>query len=127
MIDKLKEKAKNSYDFMYKWTIRLLIIGVMLIALEATTSVISKNFNMPSFSWWSSSLLADSKSDSFITEVEAPGYNMRNIQYIDVFGRVCGNAFVSAGPAGMDCDFPPAEYKNWTIEDYKKAAKARNK
>ena len=127
MIDKLKDKAKNVYNFMYKWAIRLLIIGAMLIALEATTSIISKNFNIPSFSWWSASLLADSKSDSFITEVEASGYNMRNVQYIDIFGRVCGNAFVSAGPAGMDCDFPPEEYKNWTMEDYKKAAKARNK
>ena len=127
MIDKLKDKAKNVYNFMYKWAIRLLIIGAMLIALEATTSIISKNFNIPSFSWWSASLLADSKSDSFITEVEASGYNMRNVQYIDIFGRVCGNTFVSAGPAGMDCDFPPAEYKNWTMEDYKKAAKARNK
>ena len=121
----MKEKLKNAYLFVYKWTVRLIFTAIVCLVGYVGFNTLSKNVSLPSLSWWSATLFADSKSDSIITEVKAPGYNMRNVQYIDAFGRVCGNAFVSAGPAGMDCDFPPEEYKNWTIEDYKKAAKDR--
>lgn len=80
------------------------------------------NIQMPTFSWWSTTLLSDNYSRSIITEVEASGHNIRKVQSIDAFGRVCTDTFSNAGTS-TDCDYPPVEKMNWTIEDYKKALK----
>ena len=80
------------------------------------------NIPMPSFSWWSATLLSDNYTKSIITEVESSGYNIRKVQSIDVFGRVCTDTYAVAGTS-TDCDYPPQERMNWTIEDYKKLLK----
>lgn len=121
----MKEKLKNAYLFVHKWTVRMIITGVICLVGYIGFNIIQKTLALPSFSWWSATILSDSKSDSIITEVESSGYNMRTVQYIDAFGRVCTNAYVQGGQAGMDCDFPSEDKKDWTIEDYKKALKAK--
>lgn len=80
------------------------------------------NVQMPSFSWWSATFLSDTYSKSIITEVEASGRNIRSVQFIDVFGRVCASVY-SSDSSGFDCDYPPVERMNWTIEDYRKLLK----
>lgn len=77
---------------------------------------------LPSWSWWSATLLSDNKTSSIITEVESSGYNLRKVQSIDVFGRVCTDTYAVAGTS-TDCDYPPIERRDWTIEDYKKLLK----
>lgn len=80
------------------------------------------NIQMPSWSWWSTTLLSDNKTSSIITEVESSGYNIRKVQSVDVFGRVCTDTYAVAGTS-TDCDYPPEDRRNWTIEDYKKQLK----
>ena len=97
-----------------------IVLTVAFIALKVLFGI-----QLPSLSWWSATILSDNYAKSIITEVESSGYNMRTVQYIDAFGRVCTNAYVQNGQAGMDCDFPSEDKKDWTIEDYKKALKAK--
>ena len=121
----MKEKLKNTYLFVHKWTVRIIATCVICLVGYIGFNTIQKTLALPSFSWWSATILSDNKSDSIITEVESSGYNMRTVQYIDAFGRVCTNAYVQNGQAGMDCDFPSEDKKDWTIEDYSKALKAK--
>jgi hypothetical protein len=119
----MKEKLKNAYLFMHKWTVRLIFTVIVCLVGYIGFNTVSKNFDLPSFSWWSATLLSDNKIDSIITEVESSGYNMRIVQYIDVFGKLCTNAYVQGGQSGMDCIRPDEDKKNWTIEDYRKSLK----
>lgn len=104
---------------------RFLRISIYIALLLTVAFFILKllfNISMPSFSWWSASLLSDNYSKSIITEVEASGYNIRKVQSIDAFGRVCTDTYSTIGTSA-DCDYPPMERKDWTIEDYKKLIK----
>ena len=65
---------------------------------------------------------SDNKVSSIITEVESSGYNIRKVQSIDVFGRVCTDTYAVAGTS-TDCDYLPEDKKDWVIEDYKKLIK----
>lgn len=109
----------------FKQLIRLIkIILGWFAALVVLYFVLKLAFNiqLPSWSWWSATLLSDNKTSSIITEVESSGYNIRKVQSIDVFGRVCTDTYAVAGTS-TDCDYPPEDRKNWTIEDYKKQLK----
>ena len=44
-------------------------------------------------------------------EVASSGYNIRKVQSIDVFGRVCTDTYAVAGTAS-DCDYPPVERRD---------------
>ena len=94
---------------------------VLLVIIYFTLKLVF-NIQMPSWSWWSTTLLSDNKVSSIITEVESSGYNIRKIQSIDVFGRVCTDTYAVAGTS-TDCDYPPEDKKDWVIEDYKKLIK----
>ena len=41
---------------------------------------------------------------------------------VGLIGRVCTDTFSNAGTS-TDCDYPPVEKMNWTIDDYKKSLK----
>ena len=94
---------------------------VLLVIIYFTLKLVF-NIQMPSWSWWSATLLSDNKVSSIITEVESSGYNIRKIQSIDAFGRVCTDTYAVTGTS-TDCDYPPEDKKDWTIEDYKKLIK----
>lgn len=97
------------------------IISITLIIVYLVLKLMF-NFQLPSWSWWSATLLSDNKTTSIITEVESSGYNIRKVQSIDVFGRVCTDTYAVSGTS-TDCDYPPEDRKDWTIEDYKKLLK----
>ena len=99
---------------------KLLYIFLVLVGLYFGAKLLLPNISIPGFSWWSATFLSDNYSKSIITEVEASGHNIRSVQSIDAFGRVCTSTFANAG-MGLDCDYPQADKKDWTIEDYKKA------
>ena len=99
---------------------KAIYVALFLIGLYFGAKMLGVNVSIPSFSWWSATFLSDNYSKSIITEVEASGHNIRNIQYVDAFGRVCTNSYANAG-TGLDCDYPQSDKKDWTIEDYKKA------
>ena len=92
-------------------------ISIMLVFAYFVLKLVF-NIQLPSWSWWSATLLSDNKTSSIITEVESSGYNIRKVQSVDVFGRVCTDTYAVAGTS-TDCDYPPEDRKNWTIEDYK--------
>ena len=118
----MKEKILGKFRALWyytKATLIALLISAGILYWVAPESVIKL---VPGFSWWSATLFSDNKSNSIITEVESSGHNMRNVQYIDAFGRVCTNSYANAG-TGLDCDYPPVERRDWTIEDYKKLLK----
>lgn len=119
----MKEKLKNAYLFVHKWTVRLIFTSIVCLVGYIGFNTVVKNLDLPTFSWRSATILSDNKIDSIITEVESSGYNMRIIQYINAFGNLCTNAYVQGGQAGMVCVPPSEEKKNWTIEDYSKALK----
>ena len=117
----MKEKFKAFKEKVISWLITISIVlgfsvGLMLVLKFAF------NIQVPVLSWWSATLLSDNYSRSIITEVESSGYNIRKVQSIDAFGRVCTNTFSNAGTS-EDCDYPPIERVNWTIEDYRKLIK----
>ena len=117
MKDFFKEKVRQVVAL-------LKICLYIVIALVAVYFILKLVFNIqiPSWSWWSTTLLSDNKTASIITEVESSGYNIRKVQSIDAFGRVCTDTYAVAGTS-TDCDYPPIERANWTIEDYKKLLK----
>lgn len=113
--------------FKEKWRQLLAILKIataILIVIVIFYWILKLVFNiqLPSWSWWSATLLSDNKTASIITEVESSGYNIRKVQSIDAFGRVCTDTYAVAGTS-TDCDYPPIERANWTIEDYKKLLK----
>ena len=103
----------NYIKIVLSVTVIVVVLGLIFIP-DTVVKII------PSFSWFSTALTSDNYSRSIITEVEASGHNIRNIQYVDAFGRVCTNSYANAG-TGLDCDYPQADKKDWAIEDYKKA------
>ena len=117
----MKEFIKEQFR---KAIVTLKISAYLSIMLVIAYFVLKLAFNiqLPSWSWWSTTLLSDNKATSIITEVESSGYNIRNVQTIDAFGRVCTSTYATAGTAS-DCDYPPIERRDWTIEDYKKLLK----
>ena len=94
-----------------------IVLTVAFIALKVLFGI-----QLPSLSWWSTTILSDNYTKSIITEVESSGYNIRKVQSIDVFGRVCTDTYAVAGTS-TDCDYPPIDRRDWTIEDYKKLLK----
>ena len=121
MKEYLKELIKEQFR---KVIVTLKISFYVSIVLVIAYFVLKLAFNvqLPSWSWWSATLLSDNKTSSIITEVESSGYNIRKVQSIDVFGRVCTDTYAVAGTS-TDCDYPPIERRDWTIEDYKKLLK----
>ena len=121
MKEYFKELIKEQFR---KVIVTLKISFYVSIVLVIAYFVLKLAFNiqMPSWSWWSTTLLSDNKTASIITEVESSGYNIRKVQSIDVFGRVCTDTYAVAGTS-TDCDYPPIERRDWTIEDYKKLLK----
>ena len=121
MKEYLKELIKEQFR---KVIVTLKISFYLSIVLVILYFVLKFVFNvqLPSWSWWSATLLSDNKTSSIITEVESSGYNIRKVQSIDVFGRVCTDTYAVAGTS-TDCDYPPIERRDWTIEDYKKLLK----
>ena len=117
MKEYLKEKFK---EFLI--TLRVIFFSCILIIIAYFVLKLVFNIPLPSFSWWSATFLSDNKIKSVITEVESSGHNIRAIQYIDAFGRVCTTAFANVGTS-LDCDYPPIDRKNWSIEEYKKEIK----
>lgn len=118
---KMKEKFKSFISNCFRLVRVSFYILIMLILVYFVLKSVF-NIQLPSWSWWSSTLLSDNKTSSIITEVESSGYNIRKVQSIDVFGRVCTDTYAVAGTS-TDCDYPPIERANWTIEDYKKLLK----
>lgn len=119
---KMKEKISNAFKTFWYYTKATLIafgISLALLYFVAPNSVLKL---IPSFSWWSTTLFSDNYTKSIITEVEASGHNIRKVQSIDAFGRVCTDTFSNAGTS-TDCDYPPASKSDWSIEDYKKLLK----
>ena len=117
----MKEKLKLFKEKVISWLITISIVlcfsvGLMLVLKFAF------NIQVPVLSWWSATLLSDNYSRSIITEVESSGYNIRKVQSIDAFGRVCTDTYAVAGTS-TDCDYPPIDRRDWTIEDYKKLLK----
>lgn len=117
----MKEKLKLFKEKVISWLITISIILFFSVGLILVLKF-AFNIQMPVFSWWSTTLLSDNYSRSIITEVESSGYNIRKVQSIDAFGRVCTNTFSNAGTS-EDCDYPPVERTDWTIEDYRKLMK----
>lgn len=103
-------------------TLKISFYITIVLVISYFTLKLAFNVQLPSWSWWSATLLSDNKTASIITEVESSGYNIRKVQSIDVFGRVCTDTYAVAGTS-TDCDYPPEDRKNWTIEDYKKQLK----
>ena len=117
----MKEKLILLKNKIIGWLMMLFwIIGISVVFIFILKLLF--NIQLPSWSWWSATLLSDNKTSSIITEVESSGYNIRKVQSIDVFGRVCTDTYAVAGTS-TDCDYPPEDRKNWTIEDYKKLLK----
>ena len=113
----MKEKLILLKNKIMGWLMMLFwIIGISVVFIFILKLLF--NIQLPSWSWWSATLLSDNKTSSIITEVESSGYNIRKVQSIDVFGRVCTDTYATAGTS-TDCDYPPEDRKNWTIEDYK--------
>ena len=118
----MKEKILGKFRALWyytKATLIALLISAGVLYYVAPESVIKL---VPGFSWWSTTLFKDNFAKSIITEVEASGHNIRKVQSIDVFGRVCTDTFSNAGTS-TDCDYPPVDKRDWTIEDYKKLLK----
>lgn len=113
----IKEQIRKFF-VLVRISIYLTIVGLILYGILTFVFKIQ----MPSFSWWSANLFKDNYSESIITEVEASGHNIRNVQYIDAFGRVCTGTYANTG-TGLDCDYPPQDRREWTIEDYRKKLK----
>lgn len=111
-------------EFFRKVIVTLKITFYISIMLVLVYFVLKSVFNiqLPSLSWWSATILSDNYAKSIITEVESSGYNIRKVQSIDVFGRVCTDTYSTVGTS-TDCDYPPIERRDWTIEDYKKLLK----
>lgn len=105
----------NYIKIVLSVTVIVVVLGLIFIP-DTVVKII------PSFSWFSTALTSDNYSRSIITEVEASGHNIRSVQSIDAFGRVCTSTFANSG-MGLDCDYPPVERRDWTIEDYKKLLK----
>ena len=117
----MKEKLILLKNKIIGWLMMLFwIIGISVVFIFILKLLF--NIQLPSWSWWSATLLSDNKTKSIITEVESSGYNIRKVQSIDIFGRVCTDTYAVAGTS-TDCDYPPEDRKNWTIEDYKKLLK----
>lgn len=112
------EKIRNFLTTIYLYLKIALVSIVLIVVIWLIVSPTTLYNALPSFSWWSATFLSDSKTRSIVTEVEASGYNIRKVQSIDVFGRVCTDTYSSAGTS-TDCDYPPVERMNWTIENYK--------
>ena len=117
----MKEFLQNKVRQLIAVLKVLFSIMVLLVIIYFTLKLVF-NIQMPSWSWWSTTLLSDNKVSSIITEVESSGYNIRKVQSIDVFGRVCTDTYAVSGTS-TDCDYPPEDKKDWTIEDYKKLIK----
>lgn len=117
----MKEKLNAFKDKIISLGYKLLFIFGFLVVVILILKLVF-NIQIPVLSWWSATLLSDNYSRSIITEVEASGYNIRKVQSIDAFGRVCANTFSNAGTS-EDCDYPPIERAHWTIEDYRKLLK----
>jgi hypothetical protein len=112
----LKEKVR---EFLI--VLKVIFLSSVLIVIGYFLLKFVFNIPLPSFSWWSATFLSDNKIKSVITEVESSGHNIRAVQFIDAFGRVCTVTFGNSG-TGLDCDYP-LDRKNWLIEDYKKELK----
>ncbi len=117
------EKIKNFFGALYMYLKLSLLVVCTIIFIWWILAPNSLMKVIPSYSWWSATLFSDNKVNSIITEVEASGHNIRKVQSIDVFGRVCTDTYSNAGTS-TDCDYPPQERREWTIEDYKKLLKA---
>lgn len=121
----MKEQIKGFFKEKFRQflvILRVSIFSSLLLVIAYFVLKLAFNVQLPSWSWWSTTLLSDNKTASIITEVESSGYNIRKVQSIDVFGRVCTDTYAVAGTS-TDCDYPPIERANWTIEDYKKLLK----
>lgn len=116
------DKIKNFLSTIYLYLKLTFLTILIIVALWVVLSPSSFFKAVPSLSWWSATLFSDYKVDSIVTEVEASGYNIRKVQSIDAFGRVCTDTFASTSMA-TSCEYPSEERKNWTIEDYRKLAK----
>lgn len=119
------ESVKKFLGTVYLYLKILILSGLILLSIWWYISPTSFYNFLPSFSWWSATLLSDNKAGSIITEVESSGYNIRKVQSIDAFGRVCTDTYANAGTS-TDCDYPPVERRDWTIEDYKKLLKNKH-
>ena len=117
----MKEKLIQLKNKIFGWLMMLFwIIGISVAFIFIIKLLF--NIQLPSWSWWSATILSDNKTSSIITEVESSGYNIRKVQSIDAFGRVCTDTYAVAGTS-TDCDYPPEDRKNLTIEDYRKQLK----
>jgi hypothetical protein len=85
-----------------------------LVALSTSASAVS-------FSWLSSKVSGDKTLPSTKNEVAAYGFNFRSYTYVDTAGRICTTAFTDEKAAGLDCEFPPANF------DYEEFLKRANK
>lgn len=92
---------------------KILITFTTLVALSTSASAVS-------VSWLSSKLSGDKTLQSTKNEVSAYGFNFRSYTYIDTAGRVCTTAFTDEKAAGLDCEFPPA---NFDYEEFLKRTK----
>ena len=117
-MDKIKNFLGTIYLYLKVFVLTMLVVVTLWGVISPSTFMKV----IPSLSWWSATLFSDYKVNSIITEVEASGYNIRKVQSIDAFGRVCTDTFANSGMA-TSCEYPPEERKNWTIEDYRKLAK----
>lgn len=117
----MKEKFKSFISDCFRLVRISFYISIMLVLVYFVLKLVF-NVQLPSWSWWSATLLSDNYTKSIITEVESSGYNIRKVQSIDIFGRVCTDTYAVAGTS-TDCDYPPQERMSWTIEDYKKLLK----
>lgn len=121
MKERIKEQFKSFIDGCFRLVRISLYISIVLAVVYFVLKLVF-NIQLPSWSWWSTTFLSDNKTSSIITEVASSGYNVRKVQSIDAFGRVCTDTYAVAGTAS-DCDYPPVERRDWTIEDYKKLLK----
>ena len=117
----MREKFRNFISSCVRFILNIIYAFIVLFFTFLILKLLF-NIQMPTFSWWSATLFSDNKINSIITEVESSGHNIRKVQSIDAFGRVCTDVFANSGMA-TSCEYPPEERKNWTIEDYKKLLK----